>query len=602
MHYEILEIASQLPVDEVVTALDELEKQDILCSSDLTIQNGLVYRFRQNIFRDIILLEMSVTRKRLLHRRLAAAMENKALGNIEFHTTILAEHYEASGDLEHAFRLWVKTAQHARRVSAPADAYTAYSRADSLVASIDIQLTDEELANFYKEWADIAYLTGDCHTLNKIHERLMTSGERRSSPLLLGNGLYTHAIALFSTNHFIEGLATIDQALRYFRECENQAEWLKCMARKSKFLYMSSRFKDARQVIEQALTEVPEKMDDAIRDSQAGLYYDYATVLTLMGYPNQGVIEAEKSLHLYMQAHNMEGQAKGYAILILANGFCGETVRAETEGRMGLELANRIYYGRMQGYIYVYLAMVNVCRGRMDDAWSNIQKALNIGEKYGYNEIVALAIRTTGDIFRYLGNDAQAIRCYQQAYETSGNSFTRYDCLSRLGYVHCLTGNLDFGMEMITAAQIAAEQMDFGSVAISTKLYRFLIQKDQSTLGASQEELNQIMLESKSRGLMAQWGVALGLLARLDYFNGHPEQAEEKINLLVTEGQQFEGVWASMLIQILHDKGNSTNDMLYKRWQMIVSDFLDKMDTNCKNPEIRVSYENYKNLIDKMVP
>lgn len=597
----VLEVASQLNGDDIVNALDELEKQDILISSDEVTHRGLVYRFRQNIFRDAVLLEMSATRKRLLHRRLATAMEAVSSPDAGRHAAILAEHFEACGDLEKGFHYWLKNADHSRKLSASGDANYAYQRAERLLTTIEIQLPDEEIASFFGDWADIAYLSHDPLTLTRIHTKLMDLGERRSSALLLGLGLSVQANNLFSTNHYAEGLVTIDQALRYYRDCGNLAEWLACMDRKSKFLYMLSRFNEACLVIKQALSVVPEQVDDSIRQSQAVLHYDYATVLTIMGFPAQGVVQAEKSLQYYVQAHDIEGQAKVYGILVLANGYCGETVRAESEGILGLQLAERINYIRMQGYIHAYLAMVKVCRGKMDEAWDHATQAQKIGGEYGYSEISALSIRTIGDIFRYLGNDVVAMDYYQQAYEIGSNTFIKYDSLSRLGYLKSITGQTVEGQKLILEALHASEELSFGSVALSSRVYLFISQKDQAALDAATPELNELMQECKSRGLLAQWGITLGLLARLDYFHDRPEQAEEKITDLLAKGKQFEGLWASLLIQILHDRSEATNNFLYEQWRVLVENFINMMESNCQSQILRESFCEFKNHIDKII-
>jgi DNA-binding SARP family transcriptional activator/predicted negative regulator of RcsB-dependent stress response len=601
IQYDVLQRASQLSADEIVNALDALERNDILQSSEEKMNRGLIISFRQNIFKNVVLLEMSATRKRLLHRRLALAMEELADRGIEGHAAVLASHFEQAGDLEKAYRYWVKTGEYARRVSSPGDAFKAYRQAAMLIPMIESQLTDQDLQGFYDQWMDLAYLGHDPKTLRQIHNQVMDLGRRRNSSLLLGTGLTTLALEDFALNHFNEGLATIEQALRYFKEGGDLAQWLECMARKAKFLYMLSRFTQACGVIEQALGVVPDELNDRIRQAQALLHYDYATVLTLMGYTRQSVEEAEKSLQYFIQAHDLRSQAKVYGILVLANGYCGETVKAEMEGEVGLQLAEKSGYIRMQGYIHAYIAMVKVCRGKMDEAWEHIGKAHEIGERYGYNELLVIATRTRGDLFRYLGNSQKAVEYYQSAYEMASDSFYKVDSLSRLGYLNCFTGNVEAGLRMIGEAKTAADRMSLTSVSISCQIYSWVVQNSQAELKKIGSELQQVMNESLSRGLLAQWGTIMGLLARQDYFQGHPELAEEKIKTLIHRGREFEGLWAALLIQVLHDWTNPENDLLYEQWRLLIKEYVDNMEANCRNPVLRDSFVHFKSTIDKMV-
>jgi DNA-binding SARP family transcriptional activator len=601
IRFDILEATTQLPLDKIVDGLEELEKKNILQSSEETVHAGLTYSFRQNIFRNVILSEISATRKRLLHRRIAAALESLSLGLADTHSSILAGHYEASGDLEKAFHYWEKSANFAKKLGAPGDAYNAFSRADALIPAIEMQLSDHDLASFYNGWADISYKNHDPKHLTAIHIKLMSLGEKRNSATLLGTGLSIQAINQFSINHFAEGLVIIEQALRYFKDCDNLSAWLNCMARKSKFLYMLSRFEESCQVIEQALAIQPDTNDEEVLHSQALLYYDYATVLTLMGYPLRGVEQAEQSLQLYVKTRDIEGQAKVYGMLVLANSYCGQTIRAETEGQMGIQLAIRINYIRMQGYIHVYLALTKVSRGKMDEAWNHATQAQSIGEKYGYSEITTLSLRTIGDIYRYLGNNIRAMEYYQKSLDISTDAFSRCDSLSRLGYLKSITGDEAHGMSMIREAQIESEKMSLGSVAISSQLYQYIIQNTEENLNKNKDEIINLSTESEKRGLTAQWGVCLSLLARLDFLHGDPEKAEEKIARLLKKGEQFEGLWASVLIQVLYDEAEKYKYFGNNFRRSQAQELLTLLENNCKNPVLRPSFIQFKSNIDKMI-
>ena len=597
--YDIIESASQLSPDEVVDGLEELEKTGILVSATDHSGRGLVYSFAQKVFHNVVLLEMSATRKRLLHRRLAAAIEASHSQDLDSYAAILASHYEAGGDLEKAFHTWLRTAMYARRLGAPGDADTAFRRANGIVEAVEIQLDDSQILEFYRNWAEIAYTTHNPEALIKIHDWLMNLGGKRSSALLMGTGLEIQSLAHFSRSQFAEGQAVIDQALRYFKDSGNLAEWLRCVSRKAKFLYMLNHLKEAGTTLETALAVIPEGMDEPVLQARALLHYDYASVLTLMGYPKRSVEQAEKSLRYYVQAHDVEGQAKVYGILVMANGFCGETVKAESEGEIGLQLANRIQYARMQAYIHVYMAMVKVCRGKMDEAWQHVNESLQISEKFGYPELVALSLRTMGDIFRYLDNNETAIQYYRKAYDASGESFAKYDILARLGFLSCVAGDEASGLQMIQDARDETDRIGMGSVSISCRVYLWMVQKQLPELEAILPELEGLTRDSLERGLLAQWGVGMGLLARLDYFNQRPDQAVGKINEMIRRGNEFEGLWASLLFQILHDQQNSWNDLFYEEWRQLVRGYIDQMDLNCRHPLLRPSFEAFVSSIDK---
>jgi hypothetical protein len=245
--------------------------------------------------------------------------------------------------------------------------------------------------------------------------------------------------------------------------------------------------------------------------------------------------------------------------------------------------------------------MTKVSRGKMDEGWNHAIQAKAIGEKYGYNEITTLSLRTIGDIYRYLGNDIQAMEYYQKALETSTDSFLKCDSLSRLGYLKCLNGDDVHGLPMIQEAIIESERMSLGTVAISSHLYLYTVQNTKDILNINKNKIIDLLNETENRGLVALKGVCLGLLASLDYSNGEQGKAEEKIVQLLKIGEQFEGLWASVLIQILYDADHRKILLTNEYWRTQVQKLLIMLENNCKNPALRHSFILFKTNIDKII-
>lgn len=599
--YDILAQASQLSAAEVENALDELESSGILISHEDLAQHRLTYTFRQKIFREVVLMEMSATRKKLLHHRVGLALEKFHQTDLEVYYPILAEHNEAAGDLENAFQYWYKSAQYARQVGSPGDAEAIFQHANELMSTVEMQLTNQAIMDFYGNWADTAYLVKDTAALLQIYTKLLDLGGKRASPVLVGKGLAIQAKAFYQQDQFAEGLTAINQAVRYFDIRENIAEWLECQSQKSGLLQRQGRLQEACQTLEAALNVIPPEMDDATLRAKALVHYDCAVNLTLMGYPARGVAQAELSLQNFVRAHDMDDQARAYAILVLACGVCGDTVRADLEGQLGLQLAHRVQNVNAQIRMHTFLAMTSVCRGKMDDAWEHTRIGLENAEKYGYSELRNLLLRTRGDIFRYLGNDPMAIAYYRQAYEQSTENFSKCDSLARLGYTLCQVGELQTGLPMIQDARKISGRIGMGSVYINSQYYIWLAQKNLAGLQEIQSEVVSLTKESLSRGLLAPWGVGEGLLARLDYYQGRPDAARDRINNVLQRGAEFEGLWASLLFQLLYDRESSWEDLFYPEWQTRVREYMDQMDAGCRNPLLRESFEVFKDNVDKII-
>ena len=133
--------------------------------------------FRHGLARGVILQEMSLPRRRALHRRVLAAMESRpALARDEAH---LAHHAEEAGDADAALRYAVAAARHATAFRSHREAAAHYARAlrfaGALPAGERIALME---ARSYE-----CYLTGDLEAAIAVRreaiELIRATGDRR---------------------------------------------------------------------------------------------------------------------------------------------------------------------------------------------------------------------------------------------------------------------------------------------------------------------------------------------------------------------------------------------------------------------------------------
>ncbi len=597
---DLLESISQHSADEIVEGLEELERVGILRVVEDTSNQTFSYQFLQNIFKEVVLLEMSLARKRLLHRRIARLLEQSSPYPDDVLAAILAEHYTASGDLNKAFQFWINAASYARRLSSPQDAYRAFQKAEQIFPSIDMQLSDKEILDFYKTWAKVAYQTQDIDTAEQISIRMFQIGELRSSALLMGSGLYVQSMARFGSHDYQVGLNICEQALRYLKDSSTRAEWLKCVSRKTKFLYMLSRIQEARQVLEDAIQTLPETMDEEEQSSAGMLYYDYSTVLTLMGFPAKGLEIAEKSHQLYIQTRDLEGEVKVFGQMVLSSVYCGENLKSEQEAEVGLGLAQKISYTRMSAYIQSYLAIARTALGKMDLAWDSAQAALEISRQNPFPEITSIALRTCGDIHRYLLDYPSAIEYYMKGYEIQGDKIVKFDHLARCGYLTALLGDVPQGLSMLDEAYRSSAELAIGSVRISSRLYTFMVQNSRPDLETVSDELEGLIQDLFDRRLMTQWCVAQTIKARLSFLRGDSETGDHLLAKALHEGAQMDGIWSQLLYQhFLQDPPGVIQPTTVSKWTNVLKKRLDTMAINCQGPITSPLQKAFQETVDK---
>jgi predicted ATPase len=122
--FDVLAVASEEDEDWLVQGLDELWQQRIIRE-----QSDQDYDFSHNKIREVVYNSLSAANRRLLHRRIAAAMETIYAANLDAVSKQLALQYEAAGSSEKAVAYYLRAGQLAQQIYANAEAIQLYDRA-----------------------------------------------------------------------------------------------------------------------------------------------------------------------------------------------------------------------------------------------------------------------------------------------------------------------------------------------------------------------------------------------------------------------------------------------------------------------------------------
>lgn len=126
--FDLLTRASSQGEEQVVDALDELWRRRIIRERGV-----LAYDFTHDKLREVAYRRESSARRRLLHRRVAQAMERLHGTNLDGVSGQLAEHYERAGWFERAIGFYARAATVAQRVFANEETIELLSRALELL-------------------------------------------------------------------------------------------------------------------------------------------------------------------------------------------------------------------------------------------------------------------------------------------------------------------------------------------------------------------------------------------------------------------------------------------------------------------------------------
>lgn len=127
--FEVLAAASSRGEDQVVEALDELWERRIVRE-----QGRDAYDFSHDKLREAAYLRAGSARRRILHRRVAQALERLYGADLDGVSGQLAAHYERAGWIERAIRFYARAAELAQSVYANERAIALFSKALELLA------------------------------------------------------------------------------------------------------------------------------------------------------------------------------------------------------------------------------------------------------------------------------------------------------------------------------------------------------------------------------------------------------------------------------------------------------------------------------------
>ena len=129
---DVLAVAGELSDDELVQGMDELWHRR------LVREQATGYDFSHDKIRDVVYSQLSQTRRRLLHRRIATALATLYAGNLDIVVGELAVHAEQAGQLEQAVGYHQRAGELALTVGAYPEAVARLRRAISLLQQVPL--------------------------------------------------------------------------------------------------------------------------------------------------------------------------------------------------------------------------------------------------------------------------------------------------------------------------------------------------------------------------------------------------------------------------------------------------------------------------------
>jgi DNA-binding SARP family transcriptional activator len=164
-NFNVLQQASSADDETLVRSLDELWRRRIIREQGME-----AYSFSHDKIREVAYARMSLARRRLIHHRVAEAMERVYEPRLDSVGGQIASHYELAGRLEEAIPYYERAARAAQRLYANADSIRHYRRAIALLEG-PTSYSQAQAARLYEGLGDVLHWTGQYEEARAVFQQ-----------------------------------------------------------------------------------------------------------------------------------------------------------------------------------------------------------------------------------------------------------------------------------------------------------------------------------------------------------------------------------------------------------------------------------------------
>lgn len=345
--------------DETVAALEELVLAGVLVEA-----GDATYDFRQEQTRELVVSELSLARRRLLHRRVAEALQSSAdRGG----AALVANHLALAGDDEAAASSFAAAGDYARGMFANAEALAHYRSA--------LALGHPETGRLYQAIGDLETLAGDYADALASYERAASESTEA------GLGEIEHSIGRL---HHRRG--SWDRAEASFAGAEQSlprdesVAQARLAADRSLTARRRGRDDEAQAFAQAALVLAREGGDDR---ALAGAHNALGILASARGDYQTAIAELEASLARARAAGDPDGEAAALNNLALAARALGDNDGALAFTRRALALCAQVGDRHREAALHNTLADLLREAGSEEESMMELKLAVSIFAEIG---------------------------------------------------------------------------------------------------------------------------------------------------------------------------------------------------------------------------
>jgi DNA-binding SARP family transcriptional activator/tetratricopeptide (TPR) repeat protein len=455
-----VEIVAALPAEHITNALEELEKLNLI----RPFANDGVYSFIHDKIREVLLMDLSLARRRMLHLRAARMLQDEFSGEQNPNSARIASHYEAGGEPGPAVHAWVGAARYALLMFSPREAEEAFQRADNLVKNYGRNLPDETILLLYKTWGFLTNQATNLKEALRIFSSLLHVGEQRHNRIMMGVAQTGLAQYYHQVGQMEAALKAANQSVLLLDTLPDLQERVNAIYTRGSIFTILAQFDAARRDLETVISLTVNAVESPIIQIRSLSESLLAIIFTMMGLP----IRAEEVARgAYQDAQLIQAAfSESNALVSLAMATFYQFKYSESNQLVeeGLKVSEPQQFWHNIGYLHLFRGLIMLSRGYLDQCWNELQTIHSIAVDHRCEDLLASEWQLRGQIHRFLWNFPAALECLQQGESVAYGGQDRLELIVQQAIVLGSAGQYEASAKLFDVALTHSKAAGLGLV------------------------------------------------------------------------------------------------------------------------------------------
>ncbi len=540
----VLEAAADLPPEQVVRALEEMERLHLVQPNSRTYL-GASYNFLYGQIRRSVLLDLSEARKRLLHLAIAHAMQQVPGENQKF--SVIAGHLEIAGELKGAYDYWVKAGSQAGYMYSRAETLGSFQRAETLLQHLGSLVSDEEIYRLFSVWGDFLDDHAEIPETIKLFYRLQQIAIYRNSNFLLATALNGLSRAFRQQDEYEKSLSYNRQAAAQLGQLMHIPETFIIHNRHALVLNLMGEYQQADEVIQKTMELAYENQSNSrIQLGLANGFVQMATVCNYKGLPCRTIALTDLAQNSSLATLDMPDV--GAIRIARANAYflMGRFQESYALCQEVMQKANELNSRRLEAHANMVNARPAMSLGMMDESLTNLENTLQLASQYNFDNFFQAAYCNLGDLYRMFGDYQRSLDAHQKGMELAKRAYYRLDNAFRLALSMIQLGDTQSGWRLLQETIKDASEKGFAYIALAARMMVSRVYMVEGDFTAAENELNDILEETDKHYLKSLHHNAHLHASSCALKQKQIQPAQKHLDMVFRFGTNFGYVWLTI--------------------------------------------------------